>query len=383
MCGDASCLEKQLAPSTAWRAARGQRRPKSAPSQQRDSVTLLVGVKCRALAREVTTTMASIGVEDTVLPSARAADCAVGACQALDASTRVLFCVPRFRTPSLLCVAFPGDNVPYNGWQPLPGALNARHLHGGGLLGAIHDRFRGEVGGAYADAAFFVVEPLCDHDIGYAKYSNLLPGTLTESGEVTSNYDGRSFHASTRLSECLDAALTEASRMGAAGTAAAVAQLPAILLGFSKGGVVLNQMLAELSALHAGAREQGVPTADGGLLTRLVELHYLDAGVQGRGAHLTDPAIIDALGRRSGGTAGAPSISLHGTPRQWADPQRPWLREEKDRSVALLRAAGLEVFERLYFRGEPPSLAMHFDCVTSFSLPPASRRREWHRAAWT
>lgn len=311
---------------------------------------------------------------DTVLPSARAADCAVGVCQVWG-DTRVLFAVPRARTPSLICLAFPGDNVPYNGWHPLPGALNAQHLHGGGLLGAIHDRFQRERG-VYSDAALFVIEPRCDEGVGFAKYSNVLPGPLTESGELTSNYDGRSFHASSRLEEVIDAAWVEASCIGAASTASTWAQLPAMLLGFSKGGIVLSQILSEVSAWHAASSgEHPAPTtvAPPGvrLLTRLTELHYLDAGVQGRGAHLTDPAIIGALGRHP--LVKSPAIFLHGTPRQWADPGRAWLAEEKDRSVALLREAGLDVFERLYFEGEAPSLAMHFDCVSAFCLVVAAR----------
>ena len=100
------------------------------------------------------------------------------------------------------------------------------------------------------------------------------------------------------------------------------------------------------------------------LLARLAGVHYIDAGLNCRGAHLTVPDVITRLGRR----ARPPYVGVHGTPRQWDDPRRRWLREEKDESVALLRAAGLRVTERLYFGEEEPSLAMHFACVGAFEL---------------
>ena len=58
-------------------------------------------------------------------------------------------------------------------------------------------------------------------------------------------------------------------------------------------------------------------------------------------------------------------IFLHGTPRQWEDPQRPWIPLEKDRMLANLRAAGVPVTERKYFEGHQLSLAMHFECIAA------------------
>mgnify|MGYP006888860026 CR=1 FL=1 len=40
-----------------------------------------------------------------------------------------------------------------------------------------------------------------------------------------------------------------------------------------------------------------------------------------------------------------PRIAVHGTPRQWRDPERPWLAAEKDRCVEVLAAAGIELRE--------------------------------------
>ena len=132
------------------------------------------------------------------------------------------------------------------------------------------------------------------------------------------------------------------------------------MLAFSKGCVVLNQLLTELAHLPKG----GAKDAGALLLGSLTEVHYLDAGLQCRGAHLTDPGVAAALGRRSA----PPRVALHGTPRQWRDKSRTWVAEEKDRSVALLRDSGLRVAEREYLSEEEPSLHMHFRCVDLFAL---------------
>lgn len=56
-------------------------------------------------------------------------------------------------------------------------------------------------------------------------------------------------------------------------------------------------------------------------------------------------------------------VFLHGTPRQWDDPLRPWIPIEKNRMAANLRAAGVPLTERKYFEGQPLSLTMHFECI--------------------
>ena len=91
-----------------------------------------------------------------------------------------------------------------------------------------------------------------------------------------------------------------------------------------------------------------------------------------RGAHLTDPAVAAALAKAAAAARAPPlpplRLCLHGTPRQWRDPSRRWLGEEKERSLALLRAAGVRVAEKEYFADEPLSLEMHFRCVDAFEL---------------
>ena len=58
-------------------------------------------------------------------------------------------------------------------------------------------------------------------------------------------------------------------------------------------------------------------------------------------------------------------VLLHGTPRQWDDPLRPWVAVEKNRCIAVLRAAGIPLKEHKYFEGQPPNLLMHFECIAA------------------
>ncbi|MCO5562678.1 hypothetical protein L7F22_016306 [Adiantum nelumboides] len=77
-----------------------------------------------------------------------------------------------------------------------------------------------------------------------------------------------------------------------------------LLFGFSKGGVVLNQLLSEMSYMAKHDVVKAADASSSGLLLR-----------------------------------------FHGTPRQWKDPQRPWIATEKE-----------------------PNLQMHFEILESFDL---------------
>ncbi|KAJ1489301.1 hypothetical protein T484DRAFT_1937466 [Baffinella frigidus] len=103
------------------------------------------------------------------------------------------------------------------------------------------------------------------------------------------------------------------------------------------------------------------------LLRRVSEVHYVDAGLNCRGAYLTQHIIEMAAQSREQNAFGAPpKVFLHGTPRQWDAKARPWVVQEKDRMAKMLREEGVEVVERMYFEGEKPTLSMHFRCLDVF-----------------
>lgn len=89
----------------------------------------------------------------------------------------------------------------------------------------------------------------------------------------------------------------------------------------------------------------------------------MDVGLNSRGAYITDEDTIERVSRGI-------RFVIHGTPRQWCDPNRPWIRAEKDTMLGLLRARSekLEVFEKTYFAGEAPDLQMHFEIIEKMDL---------------
>jgi hypothetical protein len=134
-------------------------------------------------------------------------------------------------------------------------------------------------------------------------------------------------------------------RLAATLRAAGVARdAPLLLLGHSKGAVVVNALLAELAATPP-PWEAAPPGGDAeaeevaARVRALRAAHLLDAGALRRGvAHVAQPpALLTALAaalralRALRGARGEPvRVHVHGTPRQWRDARRPWLAREAD-----------------------------------------------------
>lgn len=173
-------------------------------------------------------------------------------------------------------------------------------------------------------------------------------------------------------------------------------QPKSVILGFSKGGTVLNQLVAELSCCnmtshnhsHSVEAEQQsagkastsvdaiqmLPTTKECFLNSIVGLHYVDVGLNSLGAYITDRDVIVRLSNHVAQGAQTVRFFIHGTPRQWHDRKRAWIREEKDILVGMLksesRKAGtrLQVCERLYFSDRPPDLEMHFEIIEKLDV---------------
>lgn len=117
---------------------------------------------------------------------------------------------------------------------------------------------------------------------------------------------------------------------------------------------------------HANAAELPPPDVRR-LLDSIHVTHFLDAGLNCRGVHVTDPQVVSWLGVRRGRVP--LQVHLHGTPRQWGDRRRPWIAAEKDRFHALMALAGFEpgtsLYAHTYFEGQPASLRQHFDIISA------------------
>lgn len=189
------------------------------------------------------------------------------------------------------------------------------------------------------------------------------------------------------------------------------------VFGFSKGGVVLNQLLAELTHFEDLVEEgkifnkkswlnrnvskvsSGKPAKiEGSLRTMdspdekvkdvlsgsalfpatvedflrgVAEVHYVDVGLNCPGAYQTDAHVLEGLARASRAREGGLLVAFHGTPRQWCDLGRRWVANEKNTCREILQdaasrhgtAAKLRVAETLYFSHRKASMQMHFEII--------------------
>lgn len=125
-----------------------------------------------------------------------------------------------------------------------------------------------------------------------------------------------------------------------------------IILGFSKGGVVVNQLVTELSYWASKSAKSSVdvsqrspplltcdlfPATASDVLSSISEFHYLDVGLNCAGAYTTDHATIKGIASYVSQTTDNLRFGLHGTPRQWSDPNRPWILAEKNTMLWLLQ----------------------------------------------
>ncbi|PIM99355.1 Conserved developmentally regulated protein [Handroanthus impetiginosus] len=229
----------------------------------------------------------------------------------------------------------------------------------------------------------------------FAVYKDFVP-SINEYGEPQS-FDATGFPASTSLVLLLSKFLEEARTLilgkqkepyqAEASTSFSCKPKTAVL-GFSKGGTVLNQLITEFSLSEVQSTEipsqanknvaNGgpatkddwiIPTSKERLFNSIVEIHYVDVGLNTKGAYLTDKEVIDRFSECLSRSASSIRFLFHGTPRQWCDERRIWIRKEKDALVRLLKRAAqknmgkLLLRERLYFPGKNPDLQMHFEII--------------------
>ncbi|KAK3154798.1 hypothetical protein QOZ80_2BG0195200 [Eleusine coracana subsp. coracana] len=117
-----------------------------------------------------------------------------------------------------------------------------------------------------------------------------------------------------------------------------------------------------------------VPTSTTNVLSSISEYHYVDVGLNCAGAYITDGEIIKEIANHVLRTTSNLRFVLHGTPRQWSDPNRLWIRKEKDLMLQLLRDEAqrcegrLVPSEKIYFDGRPRNLRMHFEILEAMNI---------------
>ncbi|CAG7908586.1 unnamed protein product [Brassica rapa] len=220
----------------------------------------------------------------------------------------------------------------------------------------------------------------------FAVYKDFVP-LVNRYGEPTASYSPIGFPASSSIVYLLSSFLQE-SRVLKEGKdvywRSSLADSPrTILLGFSKGGVVMNQFLSEMSSLDTNSASEHekigtIPASKDSFLKSISEVHYIDVGLNSSGAYITDQNVVQRISQRlTGGGGSSVSVFVHGTPRQWRDEQRGWIVKEKDELVRLLKSEGensggkLQVHERFYFADRVPDLQMHFEIIDVMDVSSA------------
>ncbi|XP_015270188.1 PREDICTED: UPF0565 protein C2orf69 homolog [Gekko japonicus] len=120
------------------------------------------------------------------------------------------------------------------------------------------------------------------------------------------------------------------------------------LIGFSKGCVVLNQLLYEL--------EEAKQDKDlAAFIKNIQAIYWLDGGHSG-GSN-TWVTCLDVL---KGFAQTGIAVNAHVTPYQVFDTMRSWIGKEHKRFVQVLEELGANVYSQLHFADEAPSLDNHF-----------------------
>ncbi|NXR05980.1 CB069 protein, partial [Semnornis frantzii] len=129
---------------------------------------------------------------------------------------------------------------------------------------------------------------------------------------------------------------------------AAMGAVSFTLIGFSKGCVVLNQLIYEL-------KEAKKDKNTGAFLKNIKAIYWLDGGHSGgSNTWVTYPEVLKELAETG------IEVHAHVTPYQVFDTMRSWIGREHDKFVQILEGLGVEINDQLHFGDNVPSLENHF-----------------------
>ncbi|KAJ4746512.1 hypothetical protein LUZ62_051066 [Rhynchospora pubera] len=279
--------------------------------------------------------------------------------------------------PSINAIFFRGDRVEGTGDAVIERLSDSKNL-----LDTMLSKFQHSAVNAW------VVEA-STYNGAFAVYKEMIP-SVNSRGEPK-GYDPTGFPASSSIVSIISTSINQIQDQLSVNTLKEsiprASSSKTIILGFSKGGTVVNQLVTELAylATRHTSNSPGTdvpqisdccmfPTSSEGFLNSISEFHYIDVGLNCSGAYLTDKSIFRNLSNYVVNNDKYIRFFLHGTPRQWCDPYRPWIRQEKDLMLHLLseecsRSEGkLKVIERLYCGDKNSSLRMHFEIIDAIDL---------------
>uniref|UniRef100_A0A8C3WBZ2 Chromosome 2 open reading frame 69 n=1 Tax=Catagonus wagneri TaxID=51154 RepID=A0A8C3WBZ2_9CETA len=120
------------------------------------------------------------------------------------------------------------------------------------------------------------------------------------------------------------------------------------LIGFSKGCVVLNQLLFELKEAK---KDKNIDA----FIKRIKTMYWLDGGHSGgSNTWITYPEVLKEFAQTG------IIVHTHVTPYQVRDPMRSWIGKEHKKFVQILGDFGMQVTSHIHFANEAPSIENHF-----------------------
>lgn len=129
--------------------------------------------------------------------------------------------------------------------------------------------------------------------------------------------------------------------------------LPIRLVGFSKGCVVLNQILFELETDDVEEKE---------FLSQINAMYWLDGGHNGsQDTWITDDILLRKLSSYPW------ELYSYVTPYQVDDPMRAWIGKEHNKFVSKINKFGGKLHNVHLFMDQPASIGNHFDVLNHFA----------------
>ncbi|KAL8578617.1 hypothetical protein ACOMHN_007075 [Nucella lapillus] len=213
----------------------------------------------------------------------------------------------------------------------------------------------------YEEALGRVLIPACDasvtpsisNSVG-SKAGATEQTCVSSGGPQTSGLPSRQNAGAWSEETVCDSAKEKTVDRSPGGAVAEPLEVPVHLIGFSKGCIVLNQLVQELE--HA-ENDDNVQKFIG----QVQVMTWLDGGHSGgSNTWVTNPVALARLA-----TLGI-HIHVHVTPYQMKDPMRKWIGKEKRRFVEVLLKAGAKVTDKLHFEDEGRSIENHFRVLEEF-----------------
>uniref|UniRef100_A0A023GIM3 Uncharacterized protein n=1 Tax=Amblyomma triste TaxID=251400 RepID=A0A023GIM3_AMBTT len=217
------------------------------------------------------------------------------------------------------------------------------------------DNMAALMGSHFPNAHCIIVRPNRLQYLTFSCYDNFVQSN--DMGAPTHDFSIAALEHLVALLNSLSARLNEKTNKTLYGPiATSLLELPIVLIGFSKGCVVLNQFLYAIKALEINSDDDAT-----GLVHRIKEMYWLDGGHSGgSNTWITKEVILKSLRQHE------IKIRIHVTPYQVLCNSRPWIGKEEKVFRETLRKLGADVLRNIHHADETPSLEMHFSVLEEF-----------------